>query len=99
MDGSTDCATIDDEMFLVVYCDIDSKDETVHTCVSLDPRRLMYKVFLQNSLAKIGISHIDSEQCKMLIGVGTDGASASNGLKGLGFPGFTGVGVWHIELN
>ena len=41
---------------------------------------------LQSSLRRLGIQAIDSEQCKLLIGIGTDGASANiaaAGLKGL----------------
>ena len=31
MDGSTDVANIDDELFLVLWCDVDGSDEKVHT--------------------------------------------------------------------
>ena len=31
MDGSTDTGNIDDEMFLVLWCDVDHEDEMVHT--------------------------------------------------------------------
>ena len=34
MDESTDSANIDDEMFLVLWCDINSNDEMVHTNMS-----------------------------------------------------------------
>ena len=41
---------------------------------------------LQSSLSRIGIQGISADQCKLLIGIGTDGASANiarGGLKGL----------------
>ena len=41
---------------------------------------------LESSLGRLGIQAVDAEQCKMLIGIGTDGASANvaaGGLKGL----------------
>ena len=31
MDGSTDKSNIDDELFLVLWCDVDGIDEKVHT--------------------------------------------------------------------
>lgn len=34
MDGSTDTGNIDDEMFLVLWCDVDHEDEMVHTNMS-----------------------------------------------------------------
>ena len=34
MDGSTDTGNIDDEMFLVLWCDVDHEDEMVHTNIS-----------------------------------------------------------------
>ena len=40
---------------------------------------------LKSSLQRVGISAINAEECKQLIGIGTDGASAnvaSAGLKG-----------------
>lgn len=41
---------------------------------------------LQSSLRRLGIQALDSEQCKLLVGIGTDGATAivaAGGLKGL----------------
>ena len=93
MDGSSDTGNIDDEPFLVVWCDMDSSDEIVRTNMSylavVRPKRVDAQGLfdcLQSSLSKLGIQAIDHEECKMLIGVGTDGASANvaaNGLKGL----------------
>ena len=31
MDGSTDVGKIDDELFLIQWCDIDSTDEKIHS--------------------------------------------------------------------
>ena len=31
MDGSTDISNIDEEMFLVLWCDVDGNDEKVHS--------------------------------------------------------------------
>ncbi len=93
MDGSTDSGNIDDEMFLVLWCDVNGSDEKVHTNMSFfavsRPKQVNAQGLfdcLQDSLVRIGITAIDNEQCKMLVGVGTDGASAnvaSAGLKGL----------------
>ena len=93
MDGSTDCGNIDDEIFLALFCDIDGRDEKVHT-------RMMFfalgrpqavtavRLFecLQSALKRIGLQAINPEHCKSLVGIGTDGAStniAAAGLKGL----------------
>ena len=93
MDGSTDTANIDDEMFLVLWCDVDHDDQLVHTnmnyfCVSR-PRKVDGQGLfdcVEDSLRRLGIQAIDSKECQMLIGIGTDGASANiaaAGLKGL----------------
>lgn len=93
MDGSTDTANIDDEMFLVLWCDVDHDDEMVHTNMSYfavaRPKHVDAQGLfdcLQSSLCRLGIQAVDPEQCKMLVGIGTDGASsnvAAGGLKGL----------------
>lgn len=93
MDGSTDTGNIDDELFLVLWCDVDCDDQLVHThmsylCVSR-PKSVNAKGLfdcLEGSLQRLGIEAISAEQCKMLVGIGTDGASANiaaAGLKGL----------------
>ena len=92
MDGTCDSGNIDDEMLLVVWCNTKASDEKVHT-------RMMYFILtrpkdvtgaglfqcLEASLQVLGISAINAEECKKLVGVGTDGASsnvAAGGLKG-----------------
>ena len=93
MDSTTDKGNIDDEMFLVLWCDVNGSDEKVHTkmkffAVARPTGLTEAGLFecLQTSLQRIGISAIDAENCKQLVGIGTDGASAnvaSGGLKGL----------------
>ena len=93
MDGSTDISNIDEEMFLVLWCDVDGNDEKVHSRMQffsvLRPDRAnaagLFEC-LQKSLQQLGVSVISAENCKRLIGIGTDGASANiaaAGLKGL----------------
>lgn len=93
MDGSTDKGNIDDELFLVLWCDIDGADEMVHTRMRFfavaRPKAVTARGLfecLESSLGRIGIEAIDVEHCKKLVGIGTDGVStniASAGLKGL----------------
>ena len=80
-------------MFLVLWCDADHEDEMVHTsmsCFAVDcPKNVDAQGLfdcLKHSLGRRRIHTIDGEQCEMLIGIGTDGASANvaaGGLKGL----------------
>ena len=93
MDGSTDVNKIDDELFLVQWCDIDGIDEKIHSRMDFftvsrpesgDAKGLFE--CLQSALQQIGISALNVENCKMLVGIGTDDASvniAAAGLKGL----------------
>ena len=76
--------------------------------LSLDPMQVDGQGLfdcLESSLHRLGIQAVDSEQCKMLIGIGTDGESANiaaAGLKGLverRLLGYIGVGAWLIKLN
>ena len=93
MDGSTDSGNIDDELFLAVYCDVDGMDERVHTRMKFlaverpnDATASGLFQCLQCCLHKIGVKAIDAEECKRLVGIGTDGTNtniASAGLKGL----------------
>ena len=93
MDGTTDKGVIDDEMFLAVWCDVDSSDERVHTRLSYfsmgRPKQVTaVGLFdcLRLTLQRIGISEINAEECHQLVGIGTDGASANiaaGGFKGL----------------
>ncbi len=80
MDGSTDSANIDDEMFLVTWCDTDSDDQLVCTnmsylCVARPKKVDGQGLFecLETSLTRLGMSCISSEQCKFLVGIGTNG--------------------------
>ena len=93
MDGSTDSGNIDDEMFLVLWCDVDGSDEKVHTRMNFfavcRPQETTGKGLfdcMTGALGKLGIAAIDPDACKNLIGIGTDGASANiaaAGMKGL----------------
>ena len=93
LDGSTDTGNIDDEVFLVVWCDCNGSDEKVHTRMDyfsvVRPQAVtaqgLFEV-LESGLRGLGIQEVSAEQCKKLVGVGTDGASANiaaHGLKGL----------------
>jgi len=93
MNGSTDVGKIDDELFLVQWCDVSVEDEKIHSRMeyftvvrpkSGDAKGLFE--CLQSALQEFGIASLNVENCKMLVGVGTDGASvniAAAGLKGL----------------
>ena len=93
MDGSTDVGKIDDELFLVQWCDMDATDEKIHSRMeyftvarseSGDAKGLFE--CLQGALQIFGVSALNVENCRMLVGIGTDGASvdiAAAELKGL----------------
>ena len=93
MDGSTDSGNIDNELFLVLWCDIDGSDEKVHTRMNFFAVTRPEAVtgqglfnYLEGGLGRLGISAINPDECKFLVGIGTDGASAniaSAGMKGL----------------
>ena len=93
MDGSTDKGNIDDEIFLMVWCDINGSDEKVHSRMSFlsvarPQTATSIGLFncLQEVLSSFGILSITASECTSLVGVGTDGASANiaaGGLKGL----------------
>ena len=89
MEDFTDTGNIDDEMFLVLWCEMFLVlwCEMVHTNMSYFAVGRPKKVdCLESSLGRLGIQAVDAEQCKMLIGIGTDGVSAhvaADGLKGL----------------
>ena len=93
MDGSTGVGNIDDELFLVLWCDIDCDDQAIHTNMSYFSIQRPKSVdsqglcdCLHTSLCRLGITSINADQCKLLVGICTDGASAniaSGGLKGL----------------
>ena len=79
-------STVDDEIFLVLWCDVEPEDQLVHTnmnyfCVSR-PNEVDGKGLfdcLEGSLCRLGIQAIaiDDEQCRLLIGIGTDGEYAN----------------------
>ena len=91
--GSTDKGNIDNEMFLLVWCDTEADDEKIHTRLDyftvLRPRSVTavgLKNVLEEGLLELGISDLSAEQCHKLVGIATDGASANiaaAGLKGL----------------
>ena len=90
MDGSTDISNIDEEMFLVLWCDVDGNDEKVHSRMQffsvLRPDRANAAGLfgcLQKSLQQLGVSVINAENCKQLIGIGTGSASANVAAAGL----------------
>ena len=93
LDGSTDKGNIDNELILIVWCDVNGSDEKVHTrtdyFTTVRPQSVtaegLFKV-LENGLRCLGINEISAEKCHKLVGIGTDGASANIGgsaLKGL----------------
>ena len=78
---------------MVVWFDPDGSDEKIHTRVDYltvsRPRSVtaegLFHV-LEGGLQSLGIQEILAEECKKLVGVGTDSASsniAAHGLKGL----------------
>ena len=93
MDGSTDVANVDDEVFLLQWCDVDNSVEKVHSRMdflsvsrpqSADGKGLFE--CLQTVFQEIGVTALHKENCKSLVGIGTDGTSANiaaAGLKGL----------------
>ena len=93
IDGSTDKGNADDEVFMAVWCDSSSTDEKMHTRTTyfhicrpktVDANGLFLS--LKSALLRLGISDVDTENCKRLVGIGSDGASANiarGGLKGL----------------
>ena len=93
IDGSKDKGNVDNEMMLTVWCDLNGNDEKVHTRVScfslIRPKSVtaigLFEVF-QQVIRKLGVEEVDAENCKKLVGIGTDGASANiakAGLKGI----------------
>ena len=93
LDGATDLGNNDNEVALVVWCEISASDERLHTRIAYlgveRPKNAtgigLFDV-LETSLRRIGIQELTEEHCKKLVGIGTDGASnniAARGLKGL----------------
>ena len=78
---------------MVVWCDSSGTDEKIHMRTTyfhvcrpktVDANGLLLS--LKSALLRLGISVVDAENCKWLVGIGSDGASANvarGGLKGL----------------
>ena len=93
IDGSTDTGNIDNELYMVVWCDCDGTDEKIHTRTTyfhvgrpstVDAAGLFHS--LGEALRKLGVAEVDPENCSKLVGIGSDGAAANiaqRGLKGL----------------
>ena len=93
LDGSINKGNIDNEVLLAVWCDPDGTDEKVHTRMDylmvsrpqLATANGLFQV-LEGGLQSLGIKQMSAEECKKLVGVGTDSAAsniAASGLKGL----------------
>ena len=93
LDGSTDKVNIDNKVVLVVWCEHDEADEKV--CMRMEyltvvrPQSVtaegLFEV-VECRLQGLDVDEMSAEQCKKLVGIGTDGASANvavRGLKGL----------------
>ena len=81
IDGSTDKGNVDDEVFMVVWCVSSSADKKMHTRTTyfhicrpktMDANGLFLS--LKSALLRLGISDVDAENCKRLVGIGSDGA-------------------------
>ena len=93
MDGSTDAGNIDDEIFLILWCDADGSNEKVTTRMNFfavdRPQEVTGQGLfdcMRSALGRLGITGINPDACKHLVGIGTDGASANiaaAGMKGL----------------
>ena len=93
IDGSTDKGNVDNEVFMVVWCDTNGSDEKIYTHISyfhvgrpstVDAAGLLQS--LSDVLRKLGIDEVDNEYCSKLVGIGSDGASSNitrGGLRGL----------------
>ena len=93
IDGSTDKAIIDNEIFMAVWCNIDGADEKIHThCTYFHVGRPstvnaagLFQC-LSGALKHLEITEVDAEHCSRLVGIGSDGAAsniATGGLRGL----------------
>ena len=78
MDGSTDSGNIDDEIFHVLWCDVDRSDEKVRTrmiffavCMPQESTGKGLLDCMTVALGRLGITAIDPDTCKHLIGIGT----------------------------
>ena len=94
IDGSTDTGNIDNELYMIVYSDLNNgRDEKVHTRTSYfhvsRPSSVSAVGLFENlkdALLQLGISELSATKCSKLVGIGSDGAAANiakQGLKGL----------------
>ena len=83
MDGSADSGNIEDEVFLVVFCDPYSADGRVHVCNSFltvrRPGRANAAGLFACLKAAMGFVGVANWETK-LIGVGCDGANVNMGI-------------------
>ena len=93
LDWPMDTANFENEIILVVWCDINSTDEKVQSRMEFltvvrpesATARGLFKV-LEIGLQHFGIQELSTEECAVLFAIGTDGAAANiaaSGLKGL----------------
>ena len=75
---------IEDELFLVLWCDISGSCEQIltrSTFLSVETPKSSSAVglyeLLMSALVEIGTRRISVNTCKKLVGIGTDGASAN----------------------
>ena len=80
MDGSTDTGNIDNELFLVLWCDVDGRDERVHTRMSFftvsKPEAVTGKGLfdcMQGALGRLGIAAINPERVSFWLVLGRMG--------------------------
>ena len=81
MDSSTDSANIDDELFLVIWCNTDGQivcTNMSYLCVARPKKVNSQGIFdcLATGLHSLGTQDISAEHCKFLVGIGTVGAAA-----------------------
>lgn len=90
VDGSTDKANVDNEAFMIVWCDVNGADEMIHTQTSyfhvgrpssVNASGLLHSLSI--ALQEVGITEVDAEHCSKLVGIVSDGAACNIGLKGL----------------
>ena len=96
MDGTTDVAVVEDEVIVIVYCNIDDVDEEItstsrflslHVPQKADANGLlacvrdaMYPLEVENAMDPESVLAVDTHP--VLVGIGTDGASVNLGVCG-----------------
>ena len=88
MDSSTDSGNVDDELFLLLRCDMDGSDEMVHSRMSYftvaRPKTVTGRGLvecMQGALSRLGIVEINSETCKSLVGIRDRGSDLYVGMR------------------